>query len=699
MRKYPYMPYLLAASALAASLWVGLPAQADTAPADKASGAVAPSLAPPSPSANADSTESSAPEKASEEASDNTRTIQVKVPKDSSVTIKITPDGDTIITDDSSQTSAQIIKDYHKDWPAPPKPSFLHFPWPYIPDDFASRPQLGVIDLQSNAHGYPAAVKLNDESLTKDPRLVLQRSSVLSSRAVNKLNLDTQQLLLATPELTLNSRYAPTFFAVKNILLLHPQKNDVYSATFINLANLKGRKLYAPPSQDACSAHTYLVRQALLPAAEAQQNVTSDHGGKYYHCLGATDVDAKQIERVYDSPKQAEDMKLRPCPKCFEIDSDIPEDAAPQEADTAFQQDYDENSSSDAQAECPECAKEMADTAADSSAAKDTNASAKSAGAIDWKDSFLHRNYSKLPSQLTEAAPDDSSKSRKVTPASMGFATRNPLAVHHIYDKAFDDTYRHLLRRNGISDLKCAAFLISDSDCCAFPYYADGPIYVTRGLYQKLDTPGELAAALSRELAQVLLGYVDNRRTAYYNDPYRPWILSANTRRLIEESRLLYNWYSTMELLSYCGGAPYWCYTPIPMLGNATLSDYAYFELSDEQEEKTDRVAAVMCYTAGFAPSEYASYVNKINQMHKNSEHPNGDINMWLLSAGADKNRAAALQKTLQSLRELDKSVAEIAVSDPAMGNGLRAQAALYMTDPQKVTRFIEAYKSIVPQD
>ena len=706
MRKYPYMPSIFVTALLTAGLCCSLPAWSSPADAENVPDQVPeigsssePSSASP-PEASPAETEKSGPA----EADPKMRTIQVQVPSDRAVTVRVLPNGDTIVGSGSA-AEIEITTDYHKDWPSPQAPSFLSFPWPSIPDDFADRPFLGVIDLQPTSHGYPDTVKISDAQLTKDAKLVLQRSSVLSPRVVNKLNFAAQQQLLNTPELTLCSRFTPTFFTTKNILLLHAPKNDVYSATLINLANLRGRKYYAPHTRDAVQAHTYLIKQALLPGSQAQQNVIGDDAGKYYHCLGASDINAKHAKTIYDSPTQAEKASLKPCPQCFEIrplrTGDYASSASAQQSPDFSETDA--GTSAGSESEAPDGGAASAAPPSRSAQSRTTgprndaiNSAGQESDHRDWEDSFLHRPYQSLNSKPN--AGQKRSASRSVRPSKYkSFVTQAPLAGKHIQDRCFDETYRNLLRANEITDIKCAAFLISDRDCCAFPYFAKGPIYVTRGLYEKLDTPGELGAALSRELAKLLLGYVDDRNVRFYDDPSRPWLMTARTRRIIEDSRLLYNWYSTMELLNNCGSGPYWSYSPIPLLGYETISDHAYFALSDEQAQKVDKVAAVMNFVAGYDPSEFASYVNKINKMQRYCESPNGDINMWLLSSGTDKKRSAALQNVLQNLNSLNRDINSIAPSDPALARALRAQAAVFISDPQSINSFIQAYRSAIP--
>ncbi|MDO5295610.1 MAG: hypothetical protein Q4F00_03060 [bacterium] len=723
MKRYTYASRLYVTSLVAAALCWPLPSWADpdneaTAPQQKsavAESSALPETAPPSP-AETDKADGQPAEE-----SPGVRTVQVNVPTDRPVTITVLPNGKTIVKSGGKVTTDGVNTgdDYHKNWPAPEAPSFLNYPWPYIPDNFADRPLLGIIDLQPNAHGYASQVKIADAQLAQDKRLVLQRSAVLSSRIVNKLNLEAQQQMLNTPELSLSSRFAPTFFTTKNILLLHPPTNDVYAATLVNLANLRGRRIYAPHTRDAISAHTYLIKQALLPEDQAQQNVIADDTSQYYHCLGATDINAKHAKKVYDSPKQAEAASLNPCPKCFEVAPLKRFPSASQSADRSqtladesnkrHTPDYSSVRSAQKRSQSP------APTASDSETTKGHNSPA-------WKDSFLQRPYQSLedrPQQeasssdqpaklstlqhsksLSPTASDSASTQgqNSAQPAKRSaFKTLAPLGQFHLQDRCFAETYRHLLRSNGLTDLHCAAFLIDSDDYCAFPYYAQGPIYVTKGLYKYLDTPGELSAALARELAQLLLGYVDDQRVRYFDDPFRPWLLSYRTRRLIEESYLLSSWYSAIDLLGSCGSRPYWSYSPMPLLGYESLSDHAYFTLSEEKAQKTDKVAAVICFAAGYDPADYISYVNKINKLQKYCETPRGDINMWLLGSVMDKERSQALQKTLQSLRDLERSIQTIEPRDPAMARALRTQAALYVSDPQTVQNFIKAYQAAIP--
>lgn len=723
MKRYTYVSRLYVTSLVAAALCWPLPSWADPdneAAAPQQKSAVSESSALPE-TAPASPAETDKADSQPAEASQGLRTVQVNVPTDRPVTITVLPDGKTIVKSGGKALAdeANTGDDYHKNWPAPEAPSFLNYPWPYIPDNFAERPLLGVIDLQPNAHGYASQVKISDSQLAQDKRLVLQRSTVLSSRVVNKLNLEAQQQMLNTPELSLSSRFAPTFFTTKNILLLHPPTNDVYSATLVNLANLRGRRIYAPHTRDAVSAHTYLIKQALLPEDQAQQNVIADDSSQYYHCLGATDINAKHAKKVYDSPRQAEAASLSPCPKCFEVaplkrslSATLPAESPQTLADENNKRntpDYSSVRSAQNRSKSP------SPSASDSAAAPDQNSPR-------WKDSFLQKSYQSLedrpqqeasrPAQSAKLSAPKQSKSpspaaldsaaaqgqTSAQPAKRGaFKTLAPLGQFHLQDRCFDETYRHLLRSNGLTDLHCAAFLINSDDYCAFPYYAQGPIYVTKGLYKYLETPGELSAALARELAQLLLGYVDDQRVRYFDDPIRPWLLSYRTRRLIEESYLLSSWYSAADLLGSCGSRPYWSYSPMPLLGYESLSDHAYFTLSDEKAQKTDKVAAVICFAAGYDPADYISYVNKINKLQKYCETPHGDINMWLLGSVMTKERSLALQKTLQSLRDLERSIQTIAPKDPAMARALRTQAALYVSDPQTVQNFIKAYQAAVP--
>ncbi len=301
--------------------------------------------------------------------------------------------------------------------------------------------------------------------------------------------------------------------------------------------------------------------------------------------------------------------------------------------------------------------------------------------------------------------PADSAAPNASSPAKVDLfleSLKEPLPIDRkiIHDKEFDDIYANLLKTNIIKD-GCQAFLIKDSDYCAFPYLAKGPIYMTEALYRTLESPDLVTAALAHELALVRLGYVSNSRSNYYENPLRPWLISEDKRNAAETAENLSTAFSYSRMLAvFAGKDNYWGYMPAFMTSAGTSEDYAYFELAKKQTAKADRDAAIMCYVAGFEPTAYSEYLKKVSSLAQGvSPDTPGDLNMWLYCQTDVSERLKDLEPTVQILQELDKAIAEIAQVSPNLPPSIRSQAYYFVEEhPKMLEGLIKNFRNSHPE-
>ena len=615
-------------------------------------------------------------------------TIQVQLSPGEEVRIKTLPEGTVVI--DTVPQGQNATASYRKNWCVSSFSSLLQAALPVKPDNFDQRPLLGVVNVTANQTNYNKAIKICDEKLSAEPSLLLKRPEVLSTRVNNKLSYNEQQQLLALPQITLISRYAPTFFSTRNVLVLQPKTNDCYMGYLVDLSTLNVRILKADNTKDAVKAHTELVQHAWELCNNA--SAMSELSQPVAPAPTTIALENNPGDDLNDNTTESELVVGTSAPK------PLPNASA-------------ESAPNDATAQPTPGEPTHTMTMPDFSKVSTRTRRSRHVSA----DSLPAVQADNANRALTDgdASNDQADGAMSMPDFSRTWRTRNhpevsafaeyeqdmPLVHRHVYDPCFDDVYLRLLAANGISKDEYPAYLIAYNDICAFPYYSKGPLYVTTGLYRQLSNPDELAAALARELAQILLGYVDDRRTNFYDFPDRPWVLSKRTIQLLDEARALRGAISVAEMIFLNHGhfRPYWFLPSYIAPYYEDISDHMYFNLQKKQITQVDRLAATMCYVAGFSPESYASYMDKITKFSSRYEYPNGDLNMWLLSTTVDKEQADDIVADADKLNEFNRQILDLQRRDPALAQALRAHSAMYLKTPEVVQQYIQDYSKIIP--
>ncbi len=263
----------------------------------------------------------------------------------------------------------------------------------------------------------------------------------------------------------------------------------------------------------------------------------------------------------------------------------------------------------------------------------------------------------------------------------------SPLALPVLFDAEFYRTYRHLLRANELEDIDVRALLIKDKDYAAFPYYSDGPIYVTEGFYDLCESTGEIAATFAQELAHILLNHATDLRALCFSNNRRPWVINAQYNADRRRDRVLLIAGDTLTAIT----GNYW-YLESDYFYPYSLYDLPPFGFSDDQVRQADKLAIALCYTAGYSPEDYCNYVTKVGTLAKQT-----NSNAWLQGRDNIEARLNDLKPIIDRLNSFSASLKFMRVYDPALARALTQNTVEYIDNPQVFAEFMKTYRRSLP--
>ena len=224
--------------------------------------------------------------------------------------------------------------------------------------------------------------------------------------------------------------------------------------------------------------------------------------------------------------------------------------------------------------------------------------------------------------------------------------------------KRVQDIGEKLLRANRFLD-QGYRFLLLDTDTINAYAAPTGPIYVTTGMLEILESDDELAAVLGHELSH------SERKHA---------------RQQYERGR------QTGVL-----GLVVTVVTGIPWasLGSSILSTVMVRGYSRGYELEADRDGMMAAYAAGYDPSDFLLVQAKLAQL---TEQRGGGGANWLRTHPGGDERKSQLTEILNSTAALRQRLAELEEWDPGMAGYLKGRVLFLTEDPQELTEYLDRY-------
>ena len=228
------------------------------------------------------------------------------------------------------------------------------------------------------------------------------------------------------------------------------------------------------------------------------------------------------------------------------------------------------------------------------------------------------------------------------------------------------------------------AFVLASPEYAAFSY-AGGPILVSEGLLNVLDTPGEVATVLSNEMAHLSLGHVT----------LRPQEIQEAERRQQEEQQknrsksFMSNMFGTVlgSVVSYATGS-YWAGWGVRHA--VDIGSNIKISFPKHYEEDADRKAIQLCFSAGYSLDDYVLTVNKLGSLYQQRND-----NEWLKQHGKTEERLNAVRPLIEKLSPMESGLRAWKNGDPTLCEAWRHQVQLYLDNPQIYRDFVSAYNKI----
>ncbi|MCA9781253.1 MAG: M48 family metalloprotease, partial [Candidatus Eremiobacteraeota bacterium] len=190
-----------------------------------------------------------------------------------------------------------------------------------------------------------------------------------------------------------------------------------------------------------------------------------------------------------------------------------------------------------------------------------------------------------------------------------------------------------------------------------------GPIYVTSGMLEILESDDELAAILGHELSH------SERKHA---------------RKQYERSREA----GVIGLLvTVATGIPW------AQLGSNILATVLVRGYSRGYELEADRDGMMTAYAAGFVPNDFLLVQEKLRQL---SEQRGGGGPDWLRTHPRGDERLEHLEKLLDSTTAIRERLDRLEGTDPGLARYLKSQVLEESTNDQDVAEYLELYYKVL---
>lgn len=211
-------------------------------------------------------------------------------------------------------------------------------------------------------------------------------------------------------------------------------------------------------------------------------------------------------------------------------------------------------------------------------------------------------------------------------------------------------------------------FVVLDSDELNAFAAVTGPVYITSGLMETLETEDELACVLAHELAHIKLGHMQSQKKR------STWGNAINS--IISNAS------------GYIPGA-YWI-----NMGTSKAASLLNQSYSRDQELEADEEGVIMAYAAGYDSQDFILAITKIGEFSRQNRLERGPD--WFRSHPNSDGRRKHIEKTLKKIAPLESKAKQIeSEGDKELARYLRSHAKEYFKNPDSVNKFIEAYMKL----
>lgn len=220
---------------------------------------------------------------------------------------------------------------------------------------------------------------------------------------------------------------------------------------------------------------------------------------------------------------------------------------------------------------------------------------------------------------------------------------------------------QRLLRENRFLD-QGYRFLLLDTDTVNAFAAPTGPLYVTRGMLDILESDDELAGILGHELSH------SERRHA---------------RRQYEQSQSA----GVLGLLvTVATGIPW------ARLGSDILATILVRGYSRSYELEADRDGMMAAYAAGYVPEDFLLVQAKLQEL---AAQRGGGGPDWLRTHPRGEERTDQLHRILDKTAELRQRLRELESWDPGMASYLKGRALFLSDDTSELTEYLVTYEKL----
>lgn len=205
-------------------------------------------------------------------------------------------------------------------------------------------------------------------------------------------------------------------------------------------------------------------------------------------------------------------------------------------------------------------------------------------------------------------------------------------------------------------------FIVLESDKINAFAVPTGPLYVTTGLLNVVESEDELSGVMGHELAHSELHH---------------------GRRQYEQSQ---QW-SWLSLLAGIATRNAWLYNATQMFGSMLTRGY-----SRDFELEADRQGVWYSYGAGYRADHFKLTLQKFLDLEK--KRGSGGFN-WLRTHPGSEQRLQEINDILGRVEPLRLLLEEIEPVDAGLASHLQRKGSQFLEDPQEVVRFYVAYRQL----
>ena len=232
---------------------------------------------------------------------------------------------------------------------------------------------------------------------------------------------------------------------------------------------------------------------------------------------------------------------------------------------------------------------------------------------------------------------------------------------------------------NRLSPQTYRVYLLADPDYRAFSYVG-GPILISDGLLNILDTPGEVASIVSHEMAHLCLGHVTLKPQQVQNGDQ-----SEKKKGGVGSYLGSMAGSALGSVVAYSTGS-YWAGWGARKA--VDLGQRFKIKFPKHYEEAADRQAVIMSFKAGYSPEDFVLTINKIGSIYQQRSD-----NEWLIEHRKTNDRQDNIRGLVGQLGSMEVDLRAWENDDPTLCVAWRQQVQTYLDHPHTFEDFADAYQ------